>query len=97
MNCNPIPGQPVGAMPDGNQGCGPCEEGGLTSETLAELAGMAQTIVADGQQVTERSAADIIALDKYAAAKRGQCSTGGNAWGMLPRTRAIPPNPTTGC
>lgn len=95
MSCNPANVLPVGAMPDGQQ-CGPCADSGLDSDTLIELAESVQSITVDGQSITERSATDIIALDKYAAAKRNSCRSGGNAWGMTGKAIGIPPNPATG-
>lgn len=89
----PDAGHPVGSFPElSGDGDSACNDGGLTQEQLLELAAAPQTNTTDGQTIVERSAADLIALDKHIASKRAKCATGGNAWGALGIARVVPPD-----
>lgn len=89
-----MPDLPIGAYPivSGDESSSACNDGGLTQEQLLELAAAPQVNTTDGQSITERSAADLIALDKHIASKKAKCATGGNAWGALGIARAVPPD-----
>lgn len=65
---------------------------GITLEHLQDIVNAPQTVSVDGQTVTERSANDIIALDKYVRAKQRSCTSKGNGWGSVGIARAIPPD-----
>lgn len=71
-------------------------DGIMSDEVLASLAASPQNVTVDGQSVTERSASDIIALDKYVRAKRGACRSGGNAWARIGKAVAVPPGTQAG-
>lgn len=58
----------------------------IPPETLLELATAPASMSSDGTTVTERSASDLIALDKYFKARKSACTNGG--WGGLRITRA---------
>ena len=69
---NPNVGSPVGGFPDGT---GSTSNDGFTSEELKQQALLPQQVIDDGQQVTERSLNDLIALDKYLKAKKNDETT----------------------
>ena len=52
----------------------------MTPEEIAELAKAPQSTASAGVSVTERSAQDVIALDKYAAQKRAAEAEPGSAF-----------------
>lgn len=90
-DCTSNPGGiPVGALPDG-EAC--CPVDGIDIAVLEDLAGSPLSMTEDGQTVTERSAADLIALDRHIIAKRSVCrSDGSGGWGSLGLVQAIHPS-----
>jgi len=68
----------------------------LTTAEIIELASNPQSMTVDGQTVSERSASDIITLDKYSRARTATDSTNLNGgrlggWGASTRERVKPP------
>lgn len=71
----------------------PCDETGvIPTDTLLNQAAGVESITTDGQTVVMRSISDQIALDKYLASRRGACAAGGNGWGMVAKSRVVPPS-----
>ena len=69
----------------------------LTPEQINELAAAPQFVMAGSQSVSERSADDVIKLDKFAAEKEAAeiVNSSGNpasGWGFLKPARAVPPS-----
>ena len=62
----------------------------IPDETLLDLATAPASVSSDGTTVTERSASDLIALDKYFRARKSGCSNGG--WGGIRLTKAKLPD-----
>lgn len=71
---------------------GPCDIGVLPEADLIALASTVQSITVDGQTTVNRSVADIIALDKHLANRHARCSTGGDGWGMVKKSKVVPPS-----
>lgn len=67
----------------------------VTDEQLAELANSPASMSVDGQTVAERSAADVIALDKYAKTRRAVAASPADPFAGL-RFGVISPPGTTG-
>lgn len=66
----------------------------ITPSQIETLATGAAKVTTDAGSVDQRSAADVIALDRYAAGKTAMAAaeTGGNRLNrMLPKARAVPP------
>lgn len=70
---------------------------GVSQDTLNQLAASPQTVAVDGQVVTERSASDLIALDKHARARSQQCRSGGNGWASVGGAKAVMPGTQGDC
>lgn len=71
----------------------------LTVAEVVEQAAAPQSMTVDGQTVTERSANDIIALDRYAQGKTTASTTNtqgkpASGWGALRPARVVPPAAT---
>lgn len=62
----------------------------IPDETILELATAPASVSSDGTTVTERSASDLIALDKYFRQRKASCSNGG--WGGIRITKAVSPD-----
>lgn len=69
-----------------------CDTGVITREDLLLLAGTASSITVDGQTTVNRPISDLIALDKHLANRRAACASGGNAWGMVGKSKVVPPS-----
>jgi hypothetical protein len=65
----------------------------LTPEQIAALAQSPESVSTDGLSTTERSAADVIALDRFAAEKRATATTPKpvTGWASLRPAIAVPP------
>lgn len=71
----------------------PCDETGvIPTETLLNEANKLQSVTTDGQTTTRRSIPDLIELDKHLAARRSACANNGNGWGMVGKSRVVPPS-----
>ena len=69
----------------------PCEtDPVIPDDTILELATAPASVSSDGTTVTERSAADLIELDKYFRSRKSACQNGG--WGGIRITKAVMPD-----
>jgi hypothetical protein len=85
---------PVGAAPEVIPGSCEDEDGLIPGDDLLEAAAMPQSVTVDGQQVVERSLADLIALQKQLKAQKGLCYHNGNGWGAVAKSKVVPPSAT---
>lgn len=67
-----------------------CE--GLPCETLANAATQLASVTVDGQTYVERPISELIELDKHLKARKASCVSGGNGWGMIAKSRVVPPS-----
>lgn len=90
----PNVGSPIGGFPDGPGGTpstDPCDVG-IPAASLVDAAMAPLRMKNADQEVEERSAADLIALDKYLSVKKNNCVNGGNAFGGLKFGIIVPPS-----
>jgi hypothetical protein len=62
----------------------------IDDTTILTLATAPASVSSDGTTVTERSAADLIVIDKYFRGRKSACQNGG--WGGIQVTRASLPD-----
>lgn len=81
-------GGPVGSYP-ASPPSGDCDLSHLEDAITAP-----QAVTVDNQNVTERSLADIIAMDKYIQMRKSLCGYGGEGWGRVGKSKVVPPSTT---
>lgn len=64
----------------------------LPLDVLIDSATAPEEIESDGQRVQNRKLDELIALDKYLALRRASCRSNGNGWGMIAKSRVVPPS-----
>lgn len=64
----------------------------LPVDGMISAATKAKEIETDKQRVVKHSLTELVALDKHLTSRRAACQVGGNAWGMVAKSRVVPPS-----
>lgn len=68
-----------------------CNDNGITDAELLDAALAPASMASDNQSVTERSAADLIELDRYLRARAAACSAPGDPFAGMRFGVFVPP------